>query len=119
MNDNNKEYFNPTWNQIEKSLRKLDGINFSYVQLSQSKGDEEFLLIGGGKDGKYLCIFYDGSESCVINPLETCNEKVKVTIGKVSERNKNELIGFDEILTISKTYFKSGERDGTAASREY
>jgi len=120
MNDNKKEYLNPTWDQIEASLRKLDGLNFSYIQLSPSKNNEEFLVLGGGKDGKYLCFYYYMNESyCVFNPLETCNEKVEINIGKVSERNKNELINIDMVLSISKIYSQNGKRDDSVNWREF
>ena len=57
---------NPTWEVVEEALNKMDGETTSYVSFykDEEPNDEEFLMVGGGVDGKnYVCCYWnDGDE---------------------------------------------------------
>lgn len=89
----------------------MDGDKHSYVMLALEEDSDEMMVVGGGENNKYICMYYDGDEYSLINPSEKSDAKVEVLMGQMSIRKKYEIIDLESVLLAVKTYAESGEME--------
>lgn len=106
-------YENPTWEEVETMIRRLDGDKRSYLMMAASRNDlaEKMLSIGGGQNGIYICFYYDGDEYNLHNPLCDSEEEIDVFMGELSRRSRKECVDLDSVLLAAKTFFEKGILD--------
>lgn len=105
---------NPTWQQVEMVINKLDGDNVT--QITMDNGNEDnYLCIGGGNHG--LCnIFISTNDNEVINTLiktefdHTLVHKL-VTGGQEGDFEDRLCVSMDIAKRVAKTYYESGKKD--------
>jgi len=110
------EVKNPTWQQIEAAIRRLDGERCTLLILSV--GDPvPHMAIGGGENGKYIVYATPDNMSfhTLINPSAPPG-KCMLTAG--AQRGDYELkicVSLREALQAAKTYAETGEVDAGLA----
>jgi hypothetical protein len=105
------EVYDPTWDQIESAIRRLDGNHRSIVIIGQLDPETDFMGIGGGKDGVYRCFVYDrqGREFAVIDPSKPPDKLVDILMGQKTSVSLQECIDLDTVLLAAKSYAESGQ----------
>jgi hypothetical protein len=108
------ERFNPSWNDIEKAIRGLDGETRTLVVLGIGN-PVPHMGIGGGTGGQY--ILYETPDNLtfhnLINP-NTDKGKVRLTAGGQEAEYRSKLcVRLAEVLQAAKTYAESGQLDPT------
>ncbi len=109
----NIELENPSIDQIIESINSLDGDKHSYIMLCPEEDSEEMLVVGGGENNEYICLYYNGDEYSLINPNEKSDEKVEIFMGQTSIRKKYELMDIERVLLAVKTFAESGEMENS------
>ena len=71
------------------------------------------LVVGGGENNEYICLYYNGDEYSLINPNEKSDEKVEIFMGQTSIRKKYELMDIERVLLAVKTFAESGEMENS------
>ena len=107
----------PSWNDVESALSRMDGNRRSIVTLDAPGDDCGFMGIGGGENGVYVCfvIDADGDEIRLIDPTVASHDTFEVYMGQTNVRSKNEAVDLITILAVAKTYAESGELNGDYA----
>lgn len=104
---------NPSWNDVEKSLISIDGNLITYVGLykDEEPDSDEFLLIGGGDSGNYVCSYYnDGDEYYLVNPRENEPDKlVEIPIGQMNVKPKKYFNNLEIIISTVKFFYETGK----------
>lgn len=114
--ENQDKYIDfPTWQDVENNIRLLNGITRTYMCLytEEEPNADVFFLIGGGKNGIYVCTYYNGDEFSQINPLNKNDESViMVPVGQTSGKLKKQCINLEQAIQSTKYYFDKGEIEG-------
>jgi hypothetical protein len=104
----------PTWDDIEEALNMMEGNDRTYIGLYkvEEPTDEEFLMVGGGEDGKnYVCTYYNRAkgEYTVVNQHEKDPDGViEVPIGQVIGKRKKFCNDLKDIIQPVKYFYESG-----------
>jgi hypothetical protein len=107
-----EELENPTWQDIETAIRRLDGDRCSLLILGI--GDPvPHMGIGGGHEGKYIVyatpdhqIFHN-----LINPNAAPGKSFLVAGGQLGDYANRQCIDLTVTLRAAKTYAESGQLD--------
>jgi hypothetical protein len=109
-----EELGNPTWQDIESAIRRLDGDTCSLLILGLSD-PVPHLAIGGGQDGKYIVYatpdnltFYN-----LINPQAAPGKSMLVAGGQQGDYANKQCVGLPEVLRAAKTYAESGRLESS------
>lgn len=105
----------PDWSTVETNIRLLDGNTRTYLGLypTEAPNADEFLLMGGGENGIYVCTYYNGDEFFQANPLYKDDESVvMLPVGQVSGKYKKQCIPLDQLLAAAKYYFENETIEG-------
>lgn len=105
---------NPTCQDIEAAIRRLDGDSCSMLVLGI--GDPvPHMGIGGGEDGKYIVyatpdnwVFYN-----LINPKAPPGKSFLVAGGQRGDYANKQCVGLAEVLSAAKTYAESGRLESS------
>lgn len=109
-----EELRNPTWQDIESAIRRLNGDTCSLLILGI--GDPvPHMAIGGGQDGKYIVYatpdnltFYN-----LINPQATPGKLLLVAGGQQGDYANKQCVGLTEVLNAAKTYAEAGRLESS------
>ena len=109
---NATELDNPSWDEIEKAIRRLDGERCSLVILGI--GDPvPHMGIGGGGEGKY--IVYTTRDNMhfhtLINPSAPAGKCMLVAGGQLGDYEQKKCVSLREALQAAKTYAETGQID--------
>lgn len=105
---------NPTWQDIETAIRRLDGDACSMLVLGI--GDPvPHMGIGGGEDGNYIVyatpdnwVFYN-----LTNPEAPPGKSFLVAGGQRGDYANKQCVGLTEVLRAAKTYAESGQLEAS------
>ena len=106
------EVKNPSWEQIETAIRRLDGKTCTLVILGV--GDPvPHMAIGGGGDGKYIVYATTDNLSfqTLVNPSAPPGKCMLVAGGQAGDYALKICVGLQEALLAAKTYAETGEVD--------
>jgi hypothetical protein len=105
---------NPTWQDIEVAIRRLDGDSCSLLSLGFDD-PVPHMGIGGGEDGKY--IVYATADNWVfhnlIHPQAPPGKSLLVAGGQRGAYANKQCVGLPEVLRAAKTYAESGQLDSS------
>lgn len=74
----------PSWEDVEAAIRRLDGIRYSEVALSD--GDSTGLLIVGGYENRYMCErMYNDINALLLDPTKSRDKQVPVVAYEYGE----------------------------------
>jgi len=107
--DSNKDFYSSvqSWREIVNAIDKLDGNKISYCMLYKTENPdiEDFLMIGGGKDGIYVCSYYNGDEYHLVNKNNKNDQSIiQVLTGQVSGKFKRHCVERDQLLPSVKLF---------------
>jgi immunity protein Imm1 of predicted polymorphic toxin system len=112
QDDNPNEIIEPSWEDIEAALRKLDGESCSLVVLGIGDPPVPHMAIGGG-NGKY--IVYATADNAVFHKaMNTRAPDRKCSIVAGGQRGMYDLrmcVTFDQALRAAETYALTGTLD--------
>ncbi|MEG4323233.1 MULTISPECIES: Imm1 family immunity protein [unclassified Microcoleus] len=99
----------PTWNQIEKALRDLNGKTKTLVTLGAD--DESYMSIGGGESGKYIVnITFDNvSFYNLVEPSKPDAIEKLVVGGQEGNYSAKMCVNLETALLAAQTFTASGE----------
>jgi hypothetical protein len=109
--DNGETIPNPTWEQVEATIRGLDGEKQTLVTLN---ADENcYIMIGGGQKGKYVVI--TTHDNVVFYNLtaqpEQKGQVVLVVGGQGGEYPAKMCVGLEEATKAARSFFENGSLD--------
>lgn len=101
----------PTWEVVERAIRSLNGLDRTFVSLSNERPDSH-MGIGGGS-GYFICYVTDDNLNFnnLIDPsngLEMCS---LVTGGQRGEFQARQCVTLEAVLDAASAYYKTGRRD--------
>jgi Immunity protein Imm1 len=100
----------PTWDQIEESIRELDGNRSTLVRLVHDEDDE--LAIGGGKDGMYVCTRYSShGDSYLVDETHSSTDCHQLVVGQVGEYPDQYIVDLKNVFIAARTYSDRGVLD--------
>jgi len=101
----------PTWEQIEEAIRRLDGKVHTEVLLSKAGQ----LSIGGGAGQYFVSIFTDDERSLIaIDQSKTAQEHTAlVSGGQTVSLPKRQIVDVDAALRAARAYFETERPDPT------
>jgi hypothetical protein len=102
---------NPTWDQVEHAIRRLDKVRYTAVQLHRAGdcSEEEFCIVGGA--GQWYMVdsvlrweYYDSSGG---------DERVVIWKDMDMEcKQGNLLTDIEKVVRIAELFFETGSYDG-------
>lgn len=111
---NHEEISQPSWPQVERSIRRLD--ESQYTEASFSRDDGSYISVAGG-NGRFLV--YIGSAPADEEAYYTLADPEKpekameqlVTGGQRSKLPARTVVGLETALRAARTFFDTGMRD--------
>ena len=110
-----EEMENPTWQDIETAIRRLDGDSCTILVLGIGEPPVPHMAIGGGENGKYIVyttddnlVFYN-----LINPNASPGKTLLVAGGQRGDYANKQLVGFENAIRAAKSYAETGQPDPT------
>ena len=103
---------NPTWEQIETAIRRLDGKRCTLVILGV--GDPvPHMGIGGGDDGRYIVYATPDNMSfhTLVNPSAPPGRCMLTAGGQTGDYDLKRCVSLREVLLAAKTYAETGQID--------
>lgn len=109
---------NPTWEQIEGSILRLDGQRMTQIVLGALEDDafnEDHNMAIGGGGGVYTAdVVLDGGASYVPVDLSKGTDDVTLIVGgQVAYRPARHCLDIQTVLQCAETFVRSGELDST------
>lgn len=101
---------NPTWEQIETAIRRLDGERCTLLILGV--GDPvPHMGIGGGEDGKYIVYATPDNMSfhTLVNPGAPPGKCMLTAGGQAGDYELKRCVSLREVLLAAKTYAETGQ----------
>ena|SRR5688572_19728689 len=101
----------PSWKDIEEALYLMDGHYRTYLGLyKQEEPGQDFLMVGGGRDGIYVCSYYNKNmEYYVLNETVADPETViDVPIGQMNAKQKIYCNALADIVESVQYFFQTG-----------
>jgi hypothetical protein len=105
----------PTWDDIERLIDALNGQDCSSLVLEHSERD--YMIVGGGAQGLYLCEIYQEEESGayqlsgLIDPTVSETETIRMVIGELADYPRRNFVERTTALQAAKTYYERGIAD--------
>ena len=101
----------PSWEDIESAIRKLDGNVHTIVGL-QGEG-EAHLIVGGGSCGRYLVYAtFDNVHFSTLSTGQAAQSKVLLYVGgQVGDYADNLIVDMAGALSAARMFAESGELD--------
>lgn len=116
IQDKSKVFSNPTWDEVYKALKSLDGKKVSQASLKiENVG---FMTVAGGefieeKDQKvYIVEFFDGNGdfNTLVNPNGDPDEYIFLATGQIATDIADiHLVGFQEVVNAFKYFYQTRE----------
>ena len=109
---NATELENPSWDQIEKAIRRLDGKRCTLVSLGIGDPVPHMGIAGGG-DGKYIVYVTPDNMRfhTLINPSAPPGKCMLVAGGQLGDYECKKCVSLREVLQAAKTYAETGQID--------
>lgn len=108
---NNNLITNPSWEDIEKEIRCLDGLHNTEFILSV-KSEQPYMLISGGNEGQYICIVtYDNEVFYNLKDLNNSDddEVWLVCGGQGADFPAQQVVRLDKVLKAAKDFAEHGK----------
>lgn len=117
------QVLNPTWEQIEKAIRNMDGSSLSLV-LIEIDEDHPYMSIGGG--GDRFVVYITSASMDDISNLQLINDYPRgretfipvVSGGQEANYPTYQVVGLDTVLLVAKTFSETGEPDASCIWEE-
>jgi len=109
------EIAEPTWEQVEAAIRRLDNDRWNDVYLYPASSDTETYLCVGGGSGRYLVSGSIGNEvfPTVIDPANPAIEDVPLVVGgQEGLYPANWIVDLTTALGACKVYYDLGHPGG-------
>ena len=102
----------PTWEQIESALLRLDGLKVTFVGLRGDRPDVH-MGVGGGADGKYVVYAtYDNLRfHTLLNPEASAGTVSMITGRQRGEFEAEKCVSREAMLLAVRTFATLSERD--------
>jgi hypothetical protein len=109
---------NPSWSQIEQTIRELDGKSKTLVTLGAD--DECYMSIGGGESGKYIVnITFDNvSFHNLVDPSKPDAIEKLVVGGQEGNYPAKMCVNLDTALLVAQTFTVSGKLETSLSWEE-
>jgi hypothetical protein len=112
---------NPIWDDVEEFANLLDGR--IHTQLCLERGDEAYILVGGGPDHFNVCVGIRTEEReqffTLLNPSASPEARVElVTGGQLGAFTADTIVDGRAMRGAFRTFFASGEVDSSQQWRE-
>ena len=109
---------NPTWSQIEKAIRELDGKSKTLVTLGVD--DECYMSIGGGESGKYIVnvTFDNVSFHNLVEPSKPDAIDKLVVGGQEGNYSAKMSVNLERVLLAAQTFTVSGKLEKSLSWEE-
>jgi hypothetical protein len=105
----------PSWSDIEKAIRRLDGDEHTLVVLGFGGAQGPHMAVGGGESDRYIvCTTKDSNVfHIVINPNAPDGRCMLVAGGQYGDYPLKSCVSLSEALRAAKTYAETGENDSS------
>jgi hypothetical protein len=104
---------NPTWDQVEHAIRRLDQVRYTAVELHRigDRPEEEFCIIGGA--GQWYIV--DSVLRFEYDDPSKGDDRVSIWKDMDMEcKRRNLLTDIENVVRIAKQFFKTGSYKGLA-----
>jgi Immunity protein Imm1 len=102
----------PSWEDTRRLISLLDGWKRTDLFIGDA-GDNEYMGISGGNDGRYLIGVQEGKKAYyfLLNPARG-EELVRINVGGLEDYYPaNQSHDLDTVLQVARAYFDTGKRD--------
>jgi hypothetical protein len=108
---NPAEQQNPTWPDIERAIRRLDGDGCSMVSLGIGPPPVPHMAIGGGENGKYIVYATEDNQKflTLVNPGAPAGKCLLVAGGQRGEYDLRICVDLSAALEAAREYAESGQ----------
>lgn len=104
----------PSWDDIEQSIKEMDGETKTMVGLMMQDADHH-MMIGGGGNKFILNINTGDAVHFLIDLNKSEDDFVEVMAGQPSEYPENQVVELNTVIAAAKYYFDKGEPDPTSS----
>lgn len=107
-----------SWNDVAVAIKKLNGESISYLIIypTEIPDEEDFLMVGGGRDNVYVCSYYNGDEYHLVDKSNQDDESVvEVLVGEVSGKLRKHCVGIDQLLPAVKSFCETWSQGDDAS----
>ena len=103
----------PTWDDVERAVRALDGSTETLVTLAPHQG-EHHLAIGGGRGGQFI-VYLTEDNLTFFNLAEPAAHDDRTPVrmligGQEGEYRKGQFVSLDVVLRAARHYVQEGGR---------
>lgn len=109
--DKNVDIKNPTWEDVEAAIIKMDGKRYSSVGMLL--GNEDNMIVGGGADKYVVGVRLGDGLYNLMNRWGVEDREVEVVAGEKNDFPENEIISQQDALTAAKYFFHNHSLDTT------
>jgi hypothetical protein len=102
---------NPSWIDVEKAVRRLDGEQYNDLYLKPFGTDDRTFLCVGGGGGKYVVAGTDAGGRNVAVPAEGVSDDSLVSLlvgGQLGEFPSRYILALDRVLSATRAFFDAG-----------
>src|SRR5271163_3330991 len=106
---------NPTWEDIQAAVRRLDGGTCTLVCLGIGQAPVPHMGIGGGEGGKYI-VYCTPDNRTFYNLINPGAESAKYQLtagGQLGNYDARQCVSLADALRAAKTYAETGRTDET------
>lgn len=106
---------NPSWDDIENAIRRLDGETCTLLILGIGDVEVPHMAIGGGEGGQYIVYTTPDNMTFhkLINPKAPPGKCLLVAGGQRGSYDRKLCVGLEEALRAARTYAETGQQDST------
>jgi hypothetical protein len=102
-----EEHENPTWDEVERAVRNLDGRSTNQVILMVE--EDHYLLVGGGENGKVVCeAEVPDGRFMLTDPGQPLDLSVTVMNGQPADYSAQHVVDVGEALEAARYFHSSG-----------
>ena len=104
---------NPSVDDVEKAIRRLDGLTFTEVLLSD--GESEGLLVTGGSECRYVCERIKGDSNWTLMNCdsESADNSVAIIAGGPPDFPTNMVVSVEQVISAMRFFCETGELDSS------
>jgi hypothetical protein len=101
---------NPSWNQVEKAIRELDGENQTLVTLGVN--EDTYMSIGGGENKYIVTVTFDNFNFYILID-STKSEQIETLVvgGQKANYPANQCVDLLHCLLAARTFIEVGKLD--------